>query len=139
LLSDGAKFEVSNEVSEQGGFSSSSVAEKTESVASLTASAPGRTDDIPSLGATVSGNEPGGDEETDVPVVEDKPTKDEEKPATENVDVEQPTKDKTEELNTAATIIQATFRGYQTRQALSKTAEKDEVSRMLRVELVLLD
>jgi len=140
LLSDGVKFEVSKEATEQGGPSSSSVAEKTESVASLTASAQGRTDDIiPSLGATVSGNEPGSDEKTDVSVVEDKPPMDEEKPATQVVDVEEPTKDKTEDLNTAATIIQATFRGYQTRQALSKTTEKDEVRRMLHDALLLLD
>ena len=137
LLSDGAKFEVSKEVGEQEGLSSSSVAEKTESVASLTASMQSCTDDIPSLGATVSGNEPGSDEKTDVSVVEDKPPMDEEKPATE--DVKGPTKDKTEELNTAATIIEATFRGYQTRQALSKTTEQDEVSRMLHDTHLLLD
>jgi hypothetical protein len=140
LLSDGAKFEVSKEASEQGGLSSSSVAEKTGSVASLTASAQGRTDGIiPSLGATVSDNEPGSDEKTDVSLVEDKLTKGEEKPTTEVVDMEEPTKDKTEELNTAATKIQATFRGYQTRQALSKTTETDEVSRMLHDALLLLD
>ena len=140
LLSDGAKFEVSKEVSEQGGLSSSSVAEKTESVASLTVSAQGRTDDtIPSLGTTVSGNEPGSEAKTDVSIMEDKPPMDEEKPATEDVDVEEPTKDKTEEQNTAATIIQATFRGYQTRQALSKTTAKDEVGRILYDALLLLD
>ena len=140
LLSDRAKFEVSKEASEQGGLSSSSVAEKSESVASLTASAQGRTDDIiTSSGATISGNYLGSDEKTDVSVVEDKPPMDEEKPATENVGVEEPTKDKTEKQNTAATIIQATFRGYQTRQALSKTTEKDEVSRMHHDALLLLD
>ena len=140
LLSDGTKFEVSKEASEQGGLSSSPVTEKTESVASFTDSAQARTDDIiPSLGATMSGNEPGSDEETDVPVVEDKPTKDEEKPATDDVDVEKPTKDESEELNTAATVIQATFRGYQSRRALSKTTQKDEVSKMLHEALLLLD
>jgi hypothetical protein len=87
----------------------------------------------------VSANEPGSDEKTDVSVVKDKPPMDEEKPATQDMDVEKPTKNKTEELNTAATIIQATFRGYQTRQALSKTTEKDEVSRMLHDALLLLD
>jgi hypothetical protein len=86
----------------------------------------------------VSGNEPGSDEKTDLSVVEDKPPVDEEKPTTQVVDVEEPTEDKTEELNTAATIIQATFRGYQTRQALSKTTEKDEVSSMLHDALLLL-
>ena len=140
LMSDGAKLEVSKEASEQGGLSSSSVAEKTESVASFTASAQGCTDDIiPSLGATVSGNEPGSDEKKGVSVVKDKPPIEEQKPATEDVDVEDPTKDKTEELNTAATIIQATFRGYQTRQALSKTTEKDEVSKILHDTILLLD
>jgi len=140
LLSDGAKMEVSKEAGEQEGLSSSSAAEKTESVASLTASMQSCTDDIfPSLGATVSRNDPGNDEKTDVSVMEDKPPMDEEKPATENVDVEEPTKDKTQELNTAATIIQATFRGYQTRQALSKTTEKDKVSRMLYDTHLLLD
>jgi hypothetical protein len=139
LLSDEAKFEVSKEASEQGGLSSSSVAEKTESVASLTASAQELTDDIIPLGATVSDNEPGSEEKTDVSLVEDKLTMDEEKPATEDVDMEEPTKDKTEELNTAATKIQATFRGYQTRQALSKTTDTDEVSRMLHDALLLLD
>jgi hypothetical protein len=140
LPSDGAKFEVSKEAREEGGLSSSSVAEKTESVESLTDSAPARTDDIiPSLGATVSANQPGSDKETEVLVVEDKSIKDEEKPVTEDVGVEKPTKDETEELNTAATIIQATFRGYQTRQTLSKTTEKDEVSRMLHDALLLLD
>ena len=137
-LSDGAKFEVSKEAGEQEGLSSSSAVEKTESVASLTASKQGCTGDIiPSLSATVSGNEPGSDEKTDISVMEDKPPTDEEKPASEDVDV--PTKDKTEELNTAATIIQATFRGYQTRQALSKATEKDEVSRMLHDTHLLLD
>jgi hypothetical protein len=138
LLSDGAKFEVSKEASEQGGLASNSVAEKTESVELLTDSAQNRTDIIPSLEATVSAKEPGGDKETDVAVVEDSPIQDEEKPATENVGVEEPKKDETEEMNTAATIIQATYRGYQTRQALSKTTEKDEVSRLLHDALLFL-
>jgi hypothetical protein len=40
---------------------------------------------------------------------------------------ERSAEDVSKELNTAATTIQATFRGYQTRQALSKAAENDEV------------
>ena len=138
LQSDGSKFEVSTEATEQGELSSSAVADQMDKAESFTNSMRAHTDDIiPSLGATASANEPESDKETDVLVVEDKTKNDEEESVTEDVGVGKPTKEANEELNTAATIIQATFRGYQTRQALSKPTEKDEVRGMLLAALLL--
>jgi hypothetical protein len=138
LQSDGSKFEASKEATEQGELSSSAVADQMDKAESFTNSMKVHNDDIiPSLGATASANEPGSDKETDVLVVEDKTKNDEEESVTEDVGVGKPTKEANEELNTAATIIQATFRGYQTRQALSKPTEKDEVRGMLLAALLL--
>ncbi|XP_023705424.1 microtubule-associated protein futsch isoform X2 [Cryptotermes secundus] len=101
------------EASEQEGSSSNAVRGTTETE-SPAYSVNAQTDDIPSLTGTDAAVEP---------ALEDKLTEDEEKPATETDTAEEEAK----ELNRAATTIQATFRGYQARQTLSKTAENNEV------------
>jgi hypothetical protein len=113
------------EASEQDGPSSKAVRGANEGTELPAYSVNAQTDEIPSLTGTDAAGER---------VLEDKLTKDEEKPTTGNMDEKKTAK----ELNTAATTIQATFRGYQTRQALSKVAENDEVKMVYRAFLFLL-
>jgi hypothetical protein len=120
--------EITVEANEQEGPSSTAVRGTTERTQSPTCSVNPQTDDIPSLIGTAAAVEP---------VLEDKPTEGEEKP-TGNMEEKKTAEDEAKELNTAATTIQATFRGYQTRQALNKAAEIDEVKILNRAFLFLL-
>ncbi|KDR17791.1 Abnormal spindle-like microcephaly-associated protein-like protein [Zootermopsis nevadensis] len=123
LLSIGAESETTKEASEQG-LLSSGVGGTTEGVESPTST---HTDDIPSLTVTETVDDPGSDGEAGPSVSENKPGEDEKRAVTEGADDKMTVVDETQAQNTAATMIQASFRGYQTRQALSKAAEKDEV------------
>jgi hypothetical protein len=130
----GAESEITKDDSEQG-LLSIAVAATTERVESPTSA---QSDDIPSLTVTETANDPGSDNAADPSLAESKSVEDEKKPATEVADKEMTVQDETKTLNTAATVIQASFRGYQTRQALSKTAEKYEVNCVFYEALLVL-
>lgn len=130
----GAESEITKDASEQG-LLSIAVAGTTERVESPTSA---QSDDIPSLTLSEAANDPGSDNAADPSLAETKSVEDEKKPATEVADKEMTVQDETKTLNTAATVIQASFRGYQTRQALSKTAEKYEVNCVFYDALLVL-
>lgn len=134
LLSIGAESETTKEASEQG-LLSSGVGGTTEGVESPTST---HTDDIPSLTVTETVDDPGSDSEAGPSVSENKPGEDEKRAVTEGADDKMTVVDETQAQNTAATMIQASFRGYQTRQALSKAAEKDEVNSVFHDVLLFL-
>lgn len=116
----GAESDITVKASELEGPSSSAVRGTTERTESPKYSVNAQNDDIPSVTGTESAAEPGSVINNDTPGLEDKP-------ATGNVEEKRSVEDEARGLNAAATTIQATFRGYQTRQALSKAAENDEV------------
>jgi hypothetical protein len=116
----GAESDITVEASELEGSSSSAVRGSTEWTESPKYSVIAQSSEIPSATGTEATAEPGSDTNNDMLGLEDKP-------ATGNVEAKRSVENEDKELNAAATTIQATFRGYQARQALSKVAENDEV------------
>ena len=74
---------------------------------------------VPSLTVTEVADEPRSDDEIETQAEEEaKPSEESEEKETSNTD---------DKMNSAATTIQATFRGFQARQALSKSADVPQV------------
>lgn len=135
LLSNGAESEVTKDASEQG-FLSSAIGETTERVESPTSA---YSEDIPSLTVTEAADDPGSDSEALPSVAENKPVNDENNLATEDADEEMKVVDEIEELNTAATVIRASFGGYQAGETdTSKAEEKQEVNSVFIDALLFL-
>jgi hypothetical protein len=123
------RAEIEAEASEQEGPSSNVARGTTERTESPAYSVNAQTDDVPSLTGT------------DAPVEtvpQDKLIEDVEKPATGSMEEKRTAEEEAKELNAAATTIQSTFRGYQTRQALSKPAENGEVKMVHHAYMFLL-
>jgi hypothetical protein len=130
LRTVGAESDITAKASELEGPSSSAERGTTGRTELPKYSVNAESDDIPSVTGTGATAEPGSGINNDTPSLGDKP-------ATGNVE-KRSVEDEARGMDAAATTIQATFRGYQARQALSKAAENDEVKTGHHVFLFLL-